>query len=164
MLSKFHPSQVQSAQKSQFWAKCLTQLKISGFCPISSFRMSPVVKNVSFELNFLHESKCWLCKMSSFAGQEWSNSRFQAKFSTRLKISGFCQIHHWRVHSDQNLIFTPNFQNDSKFLDVVKFLPLQVQSGQKSHFWARFSTQIKIFLDFVKFHPLLVQSVQHSLF
>ena len=51
------------SHKCQFWAKFLTHIKIS-----------------------------WFCKISSFAGQEWSNSWFQAKFSTRLKISGFCQI------------------------------------------------------------------------
>ena len=57
---------VLSLQKCQFWAKFLTWIKIS-----------------------------WFCKISSFAGQEWSNSQFQAKFSTRLKISGFCQISPW---------------------------------------------------------------------
>ena len=61
--AKFNPSHVLSLQKCQFWAKFLTWIKIS-----------------------------WFCKISSFAGQEWSNSWFQAKFSTRLKISGFCQI------------------------------------------------------------------------
>ena len=64
--AKFNPSHVLSLQKCQFWAKFLTWIKIS-----------------------------WFCKISSFAGQEWSNSRFQAKFSTWLKISGFCQISPW---------------------------------------------------------------------
>ena len=125
----------------------------------------------------------WFCKISSLAGQEWSNSQFQAKFSTRLKISGFCQIssfaglewskiyfwakfstqikifldfakfHPLQVRSSQTLDLKPNFQRNWKFLDFAKFHPSQVWSGQKSHFWAKFSTQIKIFLDFVKFHP-----------
>ena len=102
-------------------------------------RMSPVVKNVCFELNFWHESKCWLCKMSSFAGQEWSNSRFQAKFSTRLKISGFCQISsftglEWSKISFLSQIFNTN-QNFPRFcqissLDFAKFHPSKIQSGQ----------------------------------
>ena len=155
---KFHPLLVQSGQHSHFLAKFAAWLKISGFCQISSFAcpewsklsilgliliaienfwilphfilcMSRVVKNVSFELNFWHESKFLdFAKFHPSAGQEWSKSWFQAEFSTRLKISGFC---HW-------------------------FHPSQVWSGQKSHFWAKFSTQIKIFLDFVKFLSLLV--------
>ena len=61
--AKFNPSHVLSLQKCQFWAKFLTWIKIS-----------------------------WFYKISSFAGQEWSNSWFQAKLSMRLKVSGFCQI------------------------------------------------------------------------
>ena len=87
--------------------------------------MSPVVKNVSFELNFWHESKCWLCKMSSFAGQEWSNSWFQAKFSTWLKISGFCQISsfaglEWSKIYFLSQIFNTN-QNFSVFCQISSF-------------------------------------------
>ena len=68
--AKFNPSHVLSLQKCQFWAKFLTWIKIS-----------------------------WFYKISSLAGQEWSNSWFQAKFSTRLNISGFCQISPGGGHS-----------------------------------------------------------------
>ena len=151
---KFHPLLVQSGQHSHFLAKFAAWLKISGFCQISSFAcpewsklsilgliliaiehfwilphfilcMSRVVKNVSCELNFWHESK----------------------------FLDFAKFHPSQVRSGQTLDFKPNFQRDWKFLDFAKFHPSQVWSGQKSHFWAKFSTQIKIFLDFVKFHP-----------
>ena len=72
--------------------------------------MSPVVKNVSFELNFWHESK-----FLDFAKCHPSQVR-RTKFSTQVKI----------------------------FLDFVKFYPLLVRSGQNSHFWAKFSTRLKI--------------------
>ena len=132
---KFHPLQVQSGQKSQFWAKCLTQLKISGFCQISSF-----------------------------ACRQWSKmSVLSLIFDTNQNVD-FEKCHPSQVRSGQTLYFKPNFQRDWKYLDFAKFHPSQVWSGQKSIFWARFSTQIKIFLDFVKFHPLLFQSGQHSNF
>ena len=162
---EFHPLLVQSGQHSHFLAKFAAWLKISGFCQISSFAcpewsklsilgliliaienfwilphfilcMSRVVKNVSFELNFWHESK----------------------------FLDFAKFHPSQVRSGQNLDCKPNFQRDWKYLDFAIFHPSQVWSGQKSDFWAKFSTQIKIFLDFVKFYPLLVQSGQHSHF
>ena len=78
--------------------------------------MSQVVKTLNFGLDFycdwkflnftnfhlshvLNGQKCqfWAkfltrIKISSLAGQGWSNSWFQVKFTTRLKISGLCQI------------------------------------------------------------------------
>ena len=109
---KFYPSQVQSVQKSRQMFDATENFWI---LPNFILRMLPVVKNVSFELNFWHESKCWLCKMSSFAGQEWSNSWFLAKFSTRLKISGFAKFHPSQVWSGQKSIFEPDFQHKSNF-------------------------------------------------
>ena len=181
--AKFHPSQVWSGQKSIFWARFLTQIKIfSGFCQISSFAgsewstlsffsqicsvtenfwilpnfilcMSRVVKTLNFGLDFdcdwkflnfatfypLHVpsgQKCqfwvkfltrikisWFCKISSFAGQEWSKSRLQAKFSMRLKISGFCHISsfaglEWSKIWFLNQIFNTS-QNFSGFCQIL---------------------------------------------
>ena len=89
----FHPLlHVQSGQKCQLWAKFLTWIKIS-----------------------------WFCKISSFAGQEWSKSRLQAKFSTRLKISGFCHNYFILRRSGvvKNLIFEPNIQHKSKLFWIL---------------------------------------------
>ena len=157
------------------------------FCILPNFilRMSWVVKNVSFELNFWHESK--FLDFAKFhpskVMQERSNSRFQAKFSMRLKISSFAVLevvvkksHFWVKFSTQINIF----------MDFVKFHPLLVLSGQNSHnlsqifnvtknFWIlpnfilcmswvvknlnfgqNFQHDSK-FLDFAKFHPLQVR-------
>ena len=112
--------------KISFWAQFWTWLKISGFCQFSSFtgpewtkiailiqiltgtknykilpnfilHMSWVVKNVSFELNFRHESK----------------------------FLDFAKLHPSQVRSGQTLDFKPNFQRDWKFLDFAKFHPSQ---------------------------------------
>ena len=154
------------------------------------FRMSPVVKNVSFELNFWHESKCWLCKMSSLAGQEWSNSLFQAKFSTRLKISGFCQISsfaglEWSKIYFLSQIFNTN-QNFSRFCQISSFVGSEWSTlsffsqicSVTENFWILpnfilcMSRVVKTlnfgldfdcdwkFLNFTTFHPLHVQSGQ----
>ena len=104
------------------------------FCILQNFilRMSWVVKNVSFELNFWHESKFldFAKFYPSKVMQERSNSRFQAKFSMRLKISSFAVLevvvkksHFWVKFSTQINIF----------MDFVKFHPLLVLSGQNSH-------------------------------
>ena len=153
-------------------------------------RMSPVVKNVSFELNFWHESKCWLCKMSSLAGQEWSNSLFQAKFSTRLKISGFCQISsfaglEWSKIYFLSQIFNTN-QNFSRFCQISSFAGSEWSTlsffsqicSVTENFWILpniilcLSRVVKTlnfgldfdcdwkFLNFTTFHPLHVQSGQ----
>ena len=61
----------------------------------------------------------------------------------------------------KNLIFEPNFQNNSKFLDV-KFHPLQVQSVSSKvspNVWRNWK-----FLDFAKFHPSHVASGQKCQF
>ena len=67
----------------------------------------------------------WFCKISSLAGQEWSNSQFQAKFSTRLKISGFYQISsfaglQWSNIAFLSQIFNTN-QNFSSFCKISSF-------------------------------------------
>ena len=53
--AKFKPSQVQSGQKCKFWSEFKTELKIFGFCQISSIA-GWVVKNVYFEPNFQPDS------------------------------------------------------------------------------------------------------------
>ena len=137
--------------------------------------MSRVVKTLNFGLNFycdwkflnftnfhlshvLNGQKCqfWAkfltrIKISSLAGQGWSNSWFQVKFTTRLKISEKYQ----NFFISPNFIllgsrvvkilnFEPNFQHHSKFLDFAKFHLSWVQSGQKCQFWAKFSTWLKM--------------------
>ena len=86
-----------------------------------------VVKNRIFEPNFSTQIKNFFlifAKFSSFAGQEWSNSRFQAKFSMRLKISGFCQISSFTGLEWSKISFEPNFQHKSNFFWIfVKFHP-----------------------------------------
>ena len=158
-------------------------------------RMSPVVKNVSFELNFWHESKCWLCKMSSFAGQDFkSNSWFQAKFSTRLKISGFCQISsfvglEWSKIYFLSQIFNTN-QNFSGFCQISSFAGSEWSTlsffsqifSVTENFWILpnfilcMSRVVKTlnfgldfdcdwkFLNFATFHPLHVPSGQKCQF
>ena len=151
-------------------------------------RMLPVVKSVSFELNFWHESKC---NMSSFAGQEWSNSLFQAKFSTRLKISGFCQISsfaglEWSKIYFLSQIFNTN-QNFSRFCQISSFAGSEWSAlsffsqicSVTENFWIlpnfilcmsrlvkNVSCELNFwheskFLDFPKFHPLQVRSGQN---
>ena len=152
---KFHPLLVQSGQHSHFLAKFAAWLKISGFCQISSFACPEWSKTLNFGLDFdcdwkflnfttfhpLHVQsgqKCqlwakfltrikisWFCKMSSFAGQEWSKSRLQAEFSTRLKISGFCHISsfvglEWSKIWFLSQIFNTN-QNFSGFCQILSF-------------------------------------------
>ena len=89
------PHLLMLSHKCQFWAKFLTHIKIS-----------------------------WFCKISSFAGQEWSNSWFQAKFSTQLKISGFCQISssagpEWSISFLSQICNTD--QNFSGFCQISSF-------------------------------------------
>ena len=85
--------------------------------------MSWVVKNLSFELNFWHKSK--FLDFAQFhplkVMQEQSNSRFQAKFSTRLKIFGFCQTSSFAGLEVvvKKLIFESNFQHKSIFLWIL---------------------------------------------
>ena len=100
-------------------------------------------------------------KISSLAGQGWSNSWFQVKFTMRLKISGLCQIPsfaglEWSkisflsqiFNATENFLILPNFYLcmsrvvktinfglnfycDWKFLNFTKFHPSHVLSGQK---------------------------------
>ena len=156
--AKFHPSHVQSGRVSQISNIAKARIKISGFCQISSmvcpewsklsilglifirienfwilptfiFRMSWMVKNVSFELNFWQESK----------------------------------FHHWQFRGGQTLDFKSNLQRDWKYLDFAKFHPPQVWSGQKSHFWARFSMQLKILPNFYLCMSRVVKTINFGL-
>ena len=122
------------------------QHKSKRFCQISSSlnfeptvfgvpRPLKMVKLLIFEPNFQLRLKIsWFCQTSSFPCSEWSKCQFWAKFSW-LKMSGFCQISS-SAGLLKNVNFESNFQLDSKFLDFAKFHPSQVQSGQKSQFWA----------------------------
>ena len=150
--------------------------------------MSRVIKTLNFGLDFycdwkflnftnfhlshvLNGQKCqfWAklltrIKISSLAGQGWSNSWFQVKFTTRLKISGLCRIPsfaglEWSkisflsqiFNATENVLILPNFYLcmsrvvktinfglnfycDWKFLNFTKFHPSHVLSGQKCMF------------------------------
>ena len=133
IFAKFHP-QVPSGQKSDFWTKFLTWLKISGFCQISSFA-GPAWSKISFLSQiFQHLSKFLdFAKFHPLQVQSGQNSQFWAKFSTRLKISGFYQISFFACPEWSKMyVFKPNFQHDSKFLDFIKFHLLQILSGRNS--------------------------------
>ena len=115
IFGKFHP-QVPSGQKSDFWTKFLTWLKISGFCQISSF-----------------------------AGPAWSKISFLSQIFQHLsKFLDFAKFHPSQVQSGQNSQFWANFKRDWKFLNFIKFHPSHVPSGQKCMFFAKFSTRLKI--------------------
>ena len=185
------------------------QLKISGFFQISSlvcpewsklsnlglifiaienfwilptfiFRMSWMVKNVSFELNFWQESKFhhWQVrggqtldfklnlqrdwKYLDFAkfhpSQVWSGQKswFWARFSMQLKISWFCQIStfacpEWLKLSTLGLIFIA-IEN---FWILPNFILRMSWVVKNVCFKPNFQHDSK-FLDFTKFHPLQV--------
>ena len=83
IFAKFHP-QVPSGQKSDFWTKFLTWLKISGFCQISSF-----------------------------AGPAWSKISFLSQIFQHLsKFLDFAKFHPSQVQSGQNSQFWANFKRD----------------------------------------------------
>ena len=112
----FHPLHVQSGQKCQLWAKFLTPIKIS-----------------------------WFCKISSFAGQEWSKSRLQAEFSTRLKISGFCHISSFAGLEWSKIWFLSQiFNTNQNFSGFCKILSFTGQEWSNSPFQAKFSMWLKI--------------------
>ena len=117
-----------------------------------------VVKNLNFEPHakfskWLKISGFW--QISSFAGSEWSEISIWSQIFKMTQISRFFQISsfagsEWLEISI--LSHMPHFQNDSKFLDFDKFYPLQVRSGKKSQFWAKFSKRLKICV-FCQFSP-----------
>ena len=142
------------------------------------------MKNVNFELSFNSYQNFWI--LPSFIPskiQSGQKCQFWAKFSRRLKISGFSQISSFAGPEWSNSQFKSNFHRDWKFLNFAKLHPFHVLSGQKCQFWAKFSTWLKYvsilpnlslprsrvvknvnfdpnlkrnwkFLDFAKFHPL----------
>ena len=153
------------SQKCQFLVKFSTRLQISGCCQISSFAgpewskvsilsqmfeatenfwivpnfilcMLWVVKNVSFELVFDTNQNFLILQNWD---QEWSNSQFQAKFSTLLKISGFYQISfaglQWSKIAFLSQIFNTN-QNFYWFCKISSFAGLE---------WSKISFLSQIF-------------------
>ena len=87
----------------------------------------------------------WFCQISSFAGQDWSNSWFQAKFSTRLRISGFCQVSSFAGPKWSKISFLSQISTQIKiFLDFVKFILCWFGVVKTLIIWAKFSTQLKI--------------------
>ena len=101
--------------------------------------MSRVVKTLNFGLDFYCDWK--FLNFTNFHLSHVLNGQkcqFWAKFLTRIKISSLAG------QGGQTLDFKLNLQRDWKYLDFAKFHPSQVWSGQKSHFWAKFSKQLKI--------------------
>ena len=72
----------------------------------------------------------WFCQVSPFEIPEWSKISFWAKFSTQIKFSGFCKFSFFAGLLVKNFNFEPNFQGDSKFLDLATFHLSHVPSGQ----------------------------------
>ena len=146
--AQFHPSQVRSGQTLDFRSNFQHDWKFLDFAKFNFIlRRSGVVKNLIFEPNFQHKSKFFWIFVKFHPLLVWSgqNFHFWAKFLTRLKISGFCQILSYACPECSKLSnFVPNFRRDWKFLNFAKFHPSLVLSGQKCQFWAEFLTQIKI--------------------
>ena len=125
-------------KKLNFWAKFSTQLKYSGFCPISYLQIR--------------------------SGQK---SHFLTKFSTWLKYSGFCQIF-WilsnfilcRFKAVKNVHFEANFHPDSKFLDFAEFYPSHVLSRQSVSFSKIFTAteNFRILPNFILRRSLMVKN------
>ena len=157
----FHHPHVLNGQKCQFWAKFLTRIKISSLA-------GQGWSNSWFQVKFTTQLKIsGLCQIPSFAGLEWSkisflsqifnatenflilpnfylcmswvvkSLKFCAKFSTRLKISEFCQL----------LSFACSEYFWAKFVisGFCQTSSLQVRRGQKSHFEPNFPTPLNFF-------------------
>ena len=104
------------------------------------------MKNVNFEPKFQQLSKFLdFAKFHLSKIQSGQKCQFWAKFSRRLKISGFSQISSFAGPEWSNSQFKPNFHRDWKFLNFAKLHPSHVLSGQKCQFWAKFSTWLKYF-------------------
>ena len=92
---------------------------------------------------------------------------FKPKFSTRLKISGFCQISSFADSEWLKLTILIKILNATKnfwiLLNFTKFPPSHLPSGQKCPFLTNFQRNSK-FPDFAQFHPLQVLSGQKSHF
>ena len=110
-------------------------------------RMFWVVKNVGFEPTQLKISG--FCPISSFAGSEWSKISFWAKFWTRIKISKrlhfakFILRMFWVV---KNVGFEPTQLKISGFCQIH---PSHVLSGQKCRFWANTTENFRILPNFI---------------
>ena len=115
ILPNFNPPRNEVVKKLNFWAKFSTQLKYSGFCPISYLQI-----------------------------QSGQKSHFLTKFSTRLKYSGFCQISsfadsEWLKMSILRQIFTPT-QNFWILLNSIH----RMSWVDKVSVLAKFSQRLKI--------------------
>ena len=185
--AEFYPLHVLSDQKCRFWAKFSTQVKISGFCQISSFaglkrsKMSILshifntTQNVGILSNFILRM-FWAVKNVGFWAKfenlehNWKLSQIW-KFESRLKISGFCRfsvvrylIWSQNMNTAQNFWIYPNFifhrsrvvklsifiqiftttENFWILQNFILCMFLSDQKYQKCRFWAKFSTQLKI--------------------
>ena len=78
--------------KSHFLTKFSTRLKYSGFCQISSFADSEWLKMSILRQIFTPTQNFWIL-LNSIHRMSWVDKvSVLAKFSQRLKISGFCLI------------------------------------------------------------------------
>ena len=85
------------------------------------------MKHVNFEPNFRHQSK--FLDFAKFHPSRVVKKK-KKKFSTQIKFSGFCKFSSFACLLVKSVNFEPNFQGDSKFLDLAKFRLSQVPSGQ----------------------------------
>ena len=84
--------QIRSGQKSHFLTKFSTRLKYSGFCQISSFADSEWLKMSILRQIFTPTQNFWILLNSTHRMSWVDKVSVLAKFSQRLKISGFCLI------------------------------------------------------------------------
>ena len=84
--------QIRSGQKSHFLTKFSTRLKYSGFCQISSFADSEWLKMSILRQIFTPTQNFWILLNSIYRMSWVDKASVLAKFSQRLKISGFCLI------------------------------------------------------------------------
>ena len=121
--------------------------------PNFSLPRSRVVNDITFPPDFNQDWKFLdFAKLGSQV-RSGQRSHLSHTFRQRLQISEFCQIsdpsHVLWVVKELNL--GPNFQYNSKFMDLLNFIIRRSRPCQKSLFWGRYSILLKISL----FHQIL---------
>ena len=113
------------------WSQIFNGTENSEFCQISVAGLKwSKIWFLSQIFNTAHNF--WI--LPNFILHRWGGVKnlFSAKFSTRLIISGFCQISFFADSKWSKLsILSQIFKRDWKFLDFIKFHSSHVPSGQK---------------------------------
>ena len=158
---------------SSFTSKCwnLTQNFwilpnfIQGALNFGSDGMVGQTQNYSFNFGLNFDCNWKLLNFTKFHSSHVVGGQkcmfFKPKFSTRLKISGFCQISSFADSEWLKLSILIKILNATKnfwiLLNFTKFPPSHLPSGQKCPFLTNFQRNSK-FPDFAQFHPLQVLS------